>query len=140
MLAIAGNIIAALTLVAVKFTGNAIYDGVGSIIIGLLLAGFAIFLIKDVKGLLIGETVSPLVYRKIFSLISQTREVNAIVKIKTMHFPPTEILLNADLEFKDNLNTEEIEKAIDEIEQRLKEKIEGLKQINIEAEPRNIGI
>lgn len=138
LLAIAGNIIAALTLVVVKFTGNAIYDGIGSIIIGLLLAGFAIFLIKDVKGLLVGEAVSPLVYRKIFSLISQTREVNSIVKIKTMHLSPTEILLNADLEFKDNLNTEEIEKAIDEIEKRLKEEIEGLKQINIEAEPHNI--
>ena len=54
-----------------------------------------------------------------------------------MHLSPNEILLNADLEFKDNLSTEEIEKIIDEIEESLKEEIEGLRQINIEAEPKN---
>jgi len=133
LLAIAGNIIAAVSLITIKYTGNAIYDGIGSIIIGLLLAGFAIFLIKDVRGLLIGEAVSPLVYRRIFFLISQIKEVNSIIKIKTMHLSPTEILLNAELEFEDSLSTEDIEEVIDEIEKKLKEEIEGLKQINIEA-------
>ncbi len=137
ILAIAGNLIAILTLVVVKLSGNAIYDGIGSILIGVLLGIFAIFLIRDVKGLLIGEAASPIIYEKIISLISQNKAVNSIVNIKTMHLSPTEILLNADLEFKDNLGTEEIEKTIDEIEKSLKNEIEGLKQINIEAEPKD---
>jgi cation diffusion facilitator family transporter len=136
VVAIAGNLVAALALYLVKITGNAFYDGIASIIIGAMLALFAIFLIVDVKELLIGEAVSPVVYKKIISLISQTKEVESIVKLKTMHLSPTEILLNADLEFKDDLSTEEIEKAIDEIEENLKKEIIGLKQISIEAEPK----
>lgn len=133
--AVIGNSLAIFALFLVKMTGNPIYDGIASIIIGLMLAYFAIFLISDVKKLLIGEAVSPMVYKKISFVIAQAREVESIVNLKTMHLSPTEILLNADLEFKDSLNTKQIEKAIDKIESNLRKKIIGLKQISIEAEP-----
>lgn len=134
VLAVIGNLIVVFALFLVRITGNTLYDGIASIVIGLMLALFAIFLISDIKKLLIGEAVSPMVYKKIAFTIAKAKEVESIIDLKTMHLSPSEILLNADLEFKDNLSTGQIEKAIDKIENKLKKEIIGLKQISIEAE------
>jgi len=132
--AIAGNIIAGIALFLTMTTGNVIFDGLASILIGLILAGLAIFLIRDSQELLIGEAVSPAVYEEMVSLISEVEEVESIISLKTMHLSPTEVLVNADLEFKDGLTTQEIERIIDVIERKLKKKIPNLSQIYIEAE------
>jgi len=132
--AITGSLIAGLALFLVQTTNNILYDGLASITIGIILALLAIFLIKDTKDLLIGEAVSPDMYNKIVNLISNVEEVNAIIHLKTMYLTPTEVLVNADLDFKDNLDIPQIEKTIDKIENILKTEIPVIKQISIEAE------
>ena len=132
--AIAGTLIAGSALFLVQQTNNVFYDGLASVIIGLILAILAIFLIKDAKDLLIGEAVTPDMYNKIVSLILSVEGVNAVVKLKTMHLTPNKVLVNADLDFGDDLNTQQIEKIIDEIESMLRKEIPVIKQISIEAE------
>jgi len=137
---VGGILLAGLSLFLVWRTGNVLYDGLASIIIGLVLAGLALFLIIDVKNLLIGEAVTPAMYEKIVDLIEEIKEVRTVINLKTMHLTPFEILVNADLEFEDNLTTEEIEAAIDNIEMLLKNEIPAIKQIyiEVESEPKKI--
>ncbi len=133
-LAVAGNSLAGIALFFVWLTGNVIYDGIASIIIGIMLAMLGLYLINDSKKLLIGEAVTPAMYAKIIEIIRSCPEVRGIVKLKTMHLTPYEILINADIDFRPDLETRDIEKAIDRIEYLIKSQIPAAKQISIEVE------
>jgi len=133
-LAVTGNILAGIALFSVWLTGNVIYDGIASIIIGVMLAMLGLYLINDSKKLLIGEAVTPAMYAKIVEIIRSCPEVRGIVKLKTMHLTPYEILINADIDFRPDLETRDIEKAIDRIEYLIKSQIPAAKQISVEVE------
>jgi cation diffusion facilitator family transporter len=135
-LAVVGNMLAGIALFFVWLTGNVVYDGVASIMIGIMLVFLGLFLVNDTKKLLIGEAVTPAMYEKIVEIIRSCPEVRGIVKLKTMHLTPNEILINADIDFKYDLDTREIEKAIDRIEHLIKSQIPAAKQISIEVESR----
>ncbi|KAF8047054.1 hypothetical protein N665_3235s0003 [Sinapis alba] len=67
--AVAGLAIAAASLVAVKMTGNAIYDPIGSIVVGNLLGMVAIFLIQRNRHALIGRAMDDQDMRKILHFL-----------------------------------------------------------------------
>jgi len=132
--AVIGNILAGTALLAVLLTGNLLYDGIASIIIGIMLVILGIYLVQDIKNLLIGEAVTPAMYAKIAEIINSSPEVDGIVKLKTMHLNPQEILINADIDFRSELNTQEIENAVDKLEYLIKDHIPAATQISIEVE------
>jgi len=134
IIAVMGNLLAGSALYLVLISGNPIYDGIASIIIGIMLLFLGLFLIQDSKELLIGEAVSPAMYSEIIEIIRSCPEVKEIVKLKTMHLTPNEILICADIDFQEGLETEEIEKVIDKIENKIKTQIPAATQISIEVE------
>jgi cation diffusion facilitator family transporter len=136
--AVIGSLLAGSALCLVLITGNPIYDGVASIVIGIILLSLGLFLIQDSKELLIGEAVSPAMYSEIIRIIRSCPEVKEIVRLKTMHLTPNEILINADIDFQENLETAEIERAIDKIENKIKDQIPAATQISIEVESKKI--
>ena len=132
--AVLGTLLASGALYLVLITNNPIYDGIASVLIGIILLFLGLFLIQDTKELLIGEAVSPAMYSEIIRIIHSCPEVKEIVKLKTMHLTPNEILITADVNFQEGLKTKEIEKAIDKIESRIKAQIPAATQISIEVE------
>lgn len=133
-LAVIGNMLAGIALIFVRITGNVIYDGVASIMIGMMLVMLGLFLIHDTRKLLIGEAVTPAMYEEIVEIIMSHPEVKGIVKLKTMHLTPNEILINADIDFEPDLDTKDIEGVIDKIEHLIRSEIPAAKQISIEVE------
>ena len=53
-----------------------------------------------------------------------------------MHLTPNEVLINADIDFKPDLETEEINRAVDNIENLIRSQIPVATQISIEVESR----
>lgn len=117
--AILGIIIAALGIFLSDITGNSIYDGISSIIIGGLLMFFAFFLARENRGLLIGESITAREYRKIVKSINAIPEVNKIVSMRTMHLGPDDILVGVQVNLINNLDTDKIESVTDTIEQKI---------------------
>jgi len=132
--AVLGTLLAGGALCLVLITNNPLYDGIASVFIGIILLFLGLFLIQDTKELLIGEAVSPAMYSEIIRIIRSCPEVKEIVKLKTMHLTPNEILITADVNFQEGLKTKEIEKAIDKIESKIKAQIPAATQISIEVE------
>ena len=122
--ALIGIIIATLGLVLTQYqvggTAGAYWDGVASIMIGLVLAVVAFVLARSSRGLLLGEAANKNEVAAIRQAIESHPNVERVVELLTMHLAPKQILINAHVQLRPNLITGEIEKSIAEIEERIK--------------------
>lgn len=109
-------------------------DGLASIGIGIVLAGVAILLATESKGLLIGEGADPLIVGDIRAMFAADKRISKTNEILTMHLGPNEILLNASFDFIDGLPAEVVEASISEFERKIKERFPAIRRIFIEAQ------
>ena len=112
---------------------NPYFDGVASIIIGVILALVAGLLAYESKGLLIGEGVDPRVLASIRSIAGADPAVAEVRKSLTMHFSPNDVLLALDLGFKKHLTAEKIAGAVERLEVAIRDRHPEIKHIFIEA-------
>jgi cation diffusion facilitator family transporter len=117
--AMAGIVIAAVGLGLSQVTGDPRFDGIASVLIGVLLAVVAIFLAREAKGLLIGEAADPELVLGLRR--AATRDgVMGIGEIMTIHNAPEQIVAALNVDFDDRLTAGDVERIVDEIEQAVK--------------------
>ena len=109
-------------------------DGLASILIGCILAGAAILLAQETKGLLIGEGADPEIVREISRVLSAHSAIDRVNEILSMHQGPDDILVNVSVEFRDGLEIGEIERHTAAIEREIKARIPGARRVFIEAQ------
>jgi cation diffusion facilitator family transporter len=134
---------AALIGIALAFAGTAashalgmpVLDGVASIGISLLLAGVALVLARESKGLLIGEPASRRIRDSILSIARGMPGVERAQIVFTVHMAPDQIVAALALEFRDALTTPEIEKTIDALERRIHERHPDILAIFVRPQP-----
>lgn len=97
-----------------------VFDGVGSIFIGLLLTSTSILLARKTKGLLIGEAADPLIVASLLTIAAEMEGVAHANGILTVHLAPHQIFVAFSLEFADELTTPQIERKVAELEARLR--------------------
>lgn len=136
--AMLGLIIAFAGVGLTQLTGNLYFDGIASILIGLILGGTAAWLAYETKGLLIGEAANDRVVEGIRELVMACEEVDHINDVLTMHMGPDFVLLNLAVKFKDERRANELEEVVQEIERQVKEKYPTVKRIFVEAERRRL--
>jgi len=134
--AISGLLVAAAGISLASITGEPAFDAAGSIIIGLILLAVAFLLGRENAALLLGEAVDPQVRRSIEQAIRSVDEVEDLIELLTMHLGPDEFLVVADVDFRDDLDTEQIAKAIDRVEAAIRESEAGAVRIYVEPEIR----
>ena len=117
-----------------QITGNALWDGVASVIIGLILAFTAVWLAHETKGLLIGEGANKDIVEGIHRIASEQESIEKINEVLTLHMGPEFILVNMSISFKSHLPVGNIEKAIEIITKDIKEEFPIEKKVFIEAE------
>lgn len=115
-LAQVGVLVAAVGISLALLTGNGVYDGLSSVVIGVMLMGFALVLAKQNQDLLIGEAMDPALRLRIIRGLEAHPLVNRVVSLKTMHMSPRDVLVNVEVNFVDGLTTDQLERAIDEVE------------------------
>jgi cation diffusion facilitator family transporter len=130
--AIVGLFIAAVGLVVAEATGNGLWDGLASVIIGLLLGIVAWVLAVEMKSLLIGESATREERAKIRAAVLSVGEVRTVDRLLTMQLAPDEILVTMDVEFDDGIDGERIEAAIVSIESMIADAVPGATRIFIE--------
>ncbi len=136
--AMAGLIIAFLGIFLAQVTGIPYFDGIASILIGLILGGTAAWLAYETKGLLIGEAANDKVVQGIRELVLACDEVDHINDVLTMHMGPEYVLLNLAVKFKDERRANELETVVQDLEQQIKTKFPRVKRIFVEAESRRM--
>lgn len=134
-LAAISGLICALALITLQhFTHILIFDGLASIIIGLILATVAVFLGNETRSLLLGESADPQLIQQISTIFEEEESINRIIHIKSLQLGPEDILVSVKIEFNDRLNTKEVCTLINSIEKDIRLKYPDVKKIFIEPD------
>lgn len=132
--ALLGLIVAFVGILLSQLLDMPAMDGVASLVIGGILAGTAVYLAYECKGLLTGEGASRAVVSEIERIIAEELDIVRLNELLTMHFGPNDILLNVSLDFADRLSSAEVESHVSELERRIKGRFPDVKRIFIEAQ------
>lgn len=101
-------------------TGNGVWDGIGSIFIGVVLGVIAVFLCIEMKSLLIGEGVSAQARATIRYAVESDDTVISLIHDRTQYLGPEEILVGLKVEFAGGLDVPAVAAAVDALEERVR--------------------
>ena len=132
--ALLGLVFATIGVALALITGNPIFDGLGTLAIGVLLVAIAIVLAVEMKSLLIGEAASPDVIRRIETEIRHAEGVKAVIRMLTQHLGPDELLVAAKVEFDHDLSVDPLARSIDACQARLRAVVPDMR-LTIYLEP-----
>jgi cation diffusion facilitator family transporter len=132
--ALIGLILAVVGVTLTVITDEAVFDGLGTLAIGVVLIGVAIFLAREMKSALIGESAPPATIRRIEAQLTRVEEVRRVIHMVTQHIGPDELLVAAKLEFDPSLSMADLAAAIDACEGRIREAVPIAKVIYLEPD------
>jgi cation diffusion facilitator family transporter len=108
-------------------------DGVASVVIGVILAGVAVLLIREARGLLIGEGVRPETAAAIRELLKRHPLVRDVGPLLSMYIGPDQVLLTLDIEFDPKASAQSISDAVKSLEREIRERFDKITRIYIET-------
>ena len=118
--ALLGLLIALAGTAVTQATGNPRYDGIASIAIGLLLAVVALFLARENKKLLIGESARPQLVREIEEKTRSEASVEELNGVLTFQLSPNEVIVVLSVHFTPTMRAPDIEQAIERLESHIR--------------------
>jgi len=129
--AMAGLVIAATGIALVVLTGDEHYDGIASILIGLVLVATAVTLLIEAKGLLIGEAADPALVEALHECIEGHAGVTAVREVLTVHQAPDMVLAVISADFEDTISAREVEQTVADIERAIAERFPVVARVYI---------
>lgn len=132
--ALLGLLVALVGIVLADVFHNPYFDGLASIIIGLILGVVAVVLAYESRSLLIGEGVRPEIRTKIRAIVTSDPAVSEIRQFLTLHFGPTDVLLTMNLRWHKELTASEVAEVIARLEDKIRDQFPEINHIFIETE------
>jgi cation diffusion facilitator family transporter len=127
-----GILIAAVGITLSHLLNNPYIDGIASIMIGILLMLVAIFLVKQSRSLLMGESISAEELNKLVTLVQHNEKVCSVDARLSMYLGPEEVILLLKIEFENDLPSQTIVETIQSIRQNIQADYPYFKHIHFE--------
>lgn len=129
------GLVFALGAVTIAVTFDApVWDGIGTLAIGLLLGVIAVVLAIEMRSLLLGESATPKNLEKIRTAIEGSPSVQSIIHLRTQHIGPDELLVGAKVAFDRDLDTAGLAAAINGVEDRVRAEVPMARPMYIEPD------
>jgi cation diffusion facilitator family transporter len=132
--ALVGLVLALFGVGLAAITGNGVFDGIGTVCIGVLLVVIAFILAMETKSLLIGESATPQDVGKIRQALESTG--TSIIHMKTMHLGPDEVLVAAKIAVRQDASAEGVAHHIDAAEAAIRAAVPIARVIYLEPDIR----
>lgn len=129
--ALTGLVIAAAGISLAHATGRPELDGIASMLIGLVLAGVAVLLVREARGLLVGEGVRPQTAAAIEALAREHLEIVSTGPVRSMYLGPDEALLTFDLEFRPDTSTAHATEVVEALRDAIRRRYPMLTNVHI---------
>ena len=115
-------------------TGDGVWDGIGTLCIGILLILIALVLAAETKSLLLGESAGLDAVQKIETAIVDGDTVTGIIHMRTLHLGPEELLIAAKIAVQHDDTAAEVASAINAAEARIREAVPIARVIYLEPD------
>ena len=132
--ALLGLVIALVGVSTYAVTGNEIWDGIGTLSIGILLLVIAIVLTVEMKSLLIGEAATDANIAAMTTAVESTPGVNRIIDLRTQHIGPEELLIAGKIEFDRGFTNSRLADAVDAVEASIRAAVPMASRIYLEPD------
>lgn len=132
--ALVGLVLALTGVGLAAVTGDARFDALGSILIGVLLAGIAAVLAAEMKSLLIGEAAAPEHEDAIRRALLDGPEIGRLIHLRTLHLGPDEVMVAAKADFGQVSSAVDLARAIDTVERRVRARLHIARLIFLEPD------
>ncbi|GAA3130997.1 cation diffusion facilitator family transporter [Nonomuraea salmonea] len=132
--ALLGLIFALFGVTMAVVTGDGVWDGIGTLMIGVLLAIIAVVLAIETKSLLVGEGASPEMETRIRAALESAPEVERVIHMRTLHLGPEELLVAAKIAVEHNDTAADVARGIDEAERRIRDAVPIARVIYLEPD------
>lgn len=113
-------------------TGILIFDSIAAVAAGLILLAAAFFVGNETRFLLLGDSASPVLIKKIEKIFTNEESINKIIYLKSLRLGSDNVLLAVKLEFNHRLSSVEISNLIQGIEKEIRGKYPNVGAIYIE--------
>jgi len=132
--ALVGLIFAFTAVLLTVITDDPIWDGIGTLSIGILLAVIAITLAVEMKSLLMGESATAADERRIKEAIEGTDHVDRLIHMRTEHLGPEELLVGAKVQMANHLSFEEVAATVNAVEERVRAQVPAARVLYVEPD------
>ena len=132
--ALIGLIFALLGVGLTMLTGDAIWDGIGTMLIGALLGVIAVILMIEMHSLLIGEGATADECNAIEAALTRTEHVDRVIHLRTQYLGPEEMLVGAKIALAPGTDLATVARTIDDAEAAVRAKVPAAKVIYLEPD------
>jgi cation diffusion facilitator family transporter len=132
--ALVGLILALAAVITAEITGDAMWDGYGTLAIGILLVVIAVFLAIEMKGLLIGESATETDLQAITAAIEVEPSVTRLLHMRTQHIGPEELLVGAKIELVPGLRVDEVTEVVNRVETSVRRAVPSARIMYLEPD------
>ena len=132
--ALAGLVLAFFGVGMATLTGDARWDGLGAISVGILLVVIAVFLSIEMASMLVGEAALPQEEQAITSALEGSALVERVIHLRTLHVGPDELLVAAKIAVTQTASAADIARGIDDAERALRERVPAAKYVFLEPD------
>lgn len=132
--ALVGLVLALIGVGLSLLTGDGVWDGAGTLAIGLLLVVIALVLAAETKSLLLGEAADARTVAKIRAAVVDGATVTGVIHMRTLHLGPEELLVAAKIAVRHDDTAAVVARAIDTAEARVREAVPIARVIYLEPD------
>ncbi|WP_243658608.1 cation transporter [Paraburkholderia sp. BL9I2N2] len=136
--ALAGVAISLLAVSIAVLTGNAAYDALGGIGVGLVLMGTAFFAMHEIKSLLVGESAHADTRNAMYDWIASRSEVTRVVSLVVLKWAD-DLVVAIQAELEPQCSADDLVRTINSIENDLRAQFPTARWIYFEPELREHG-
>lgn len=125
------SIVGLLALLLYQGLGLVVFDALGAIAAAIMMTGAALFLISQARALIAGRAIPVDDLQRVRQAIEATTNVDGVNQLAVIHAGASEVVVDADLELADDLETSQVEAVLDAVEKHVREVLPETERVRV---------
>lgn len=127
-----GILLAFTGIVLSQILNNPYLDGVASILIGLLLTMVAVFLVRESRSLLMGESADNAELDEMIKMIESDNATLRVISHQSMYLAPEEVIVQLRVKFKPGVPSQEMVSVIHRLRTEIQQRYPHFRHVFVE--------
>src|SRR5688500_7715090 len=124
-----------ISLLLFEATGYQGFDGLGGMLMGIIIAVSSIALMWGVKGYLAGKSASAEIEKQMRDVVLEVKQAKNVLELATMYLGSHKLLLHLDIEVGNSTTAKELGEIVEALKERIKREVPIVSTIQVEVVP-----